>query len=151
MKWRSVERRISGLHDEFYPGKPREIDDGRVAKLINTTLLTKPANGATHWSVRSVAAQRAISPTSVHRYFKLFGLLPHCSETFKLSTDPFFIGQAARRGWPALEPARERPCASWKPVRGLHSRNSDDYSGPVTRVNAQLRRAMSATLSPSEA
>ena len=73
------------------PGKPRTIDDERIAELINTTLHTKPADGATHWSVRSLAAETGISKTSVHRYFKLFGLQPHRSETFKLSTDPFFI------------------------------------------------------------
>lgn len=32
-----------------------------------------------------------ISKTSVHRYFKLFGLQPHRSETFKLSIEAFFI------------------------------------------------------------
>jgi len=26
----------------------------------------------------------------VHRYFKLLGMQPHRSESFKLSTDPFF-------------------------------------------------------------
>jgi transposase len=92
-KWRRrfIERRISGLYDELRPGKPRSIDDERVADLINKTLHTKPANGATHWSVRSIAAETGISSTSVHRYFKLFGLQPHRSESFKLSTDPFFI------------------------------------------------------------
>lgn len=92
-KWRRrfIEHRISGLHDELRPGKPRTIDDERVADLINKTLHTKPANGATHWSVRAIAAETSISPTSVHRYFKLLGLQPHRSETFKLSSDPFFI------------------------------------------------------------
>lgn len=92
-KWRArfVERRINGLYDEIRPGKPRTIDDERVADLINKTLHTKPANGATHWAVRSIAAETGISPTSVHRYFKLFGLQPHRAESFKLSTDPFFI------------------------------------------------------------
>ena len=92
-KWRRrfIERRINGLYDELRPGKPRTIDDERVADLINKTLHTKPADGATHWSVRTIAAETAISPTSVHRYFKLLGLQPHRSETFKLSTDPFFI------------------------------------------------------------
>ena len=41
--------------------------------------------------MRSLAAETGISQTSVHRYFKLFGLQPHRSESFKLSTDPFFI------------------------------------------------------------
>jgi len=92
-KWRQrfLSRRIDGLYDELRPGKPRTIDDERVAELINTTLHTKPTDGATHWSVRSIAAETGISPTSVHRYFKLFGLQPHRTESFKLSTDPFFI------------------------------------------------------------
>jgi putative transposase len=92
-KWRRrfLQARINGLYDELRPGKPRTIDDERVAELINTTLHTKPADGSTHWSVRAVAAETKISPTSVHRYFKLLGLQPHRSETFKLSTDAFFI------------------------------------------------------------
>lgn len=92
-KWRRrfLDQRIEGLHDELRPGPPRMIDDERVAELINKTLHTKPADGSTHWSVRSIAAETSISPTSVHRYFKLFGLQPHRTEGFKLSTDPLFI------------------------------------------------------------
>jgi putative transposase len=92
-KWRRrfIARRINGLYDELRPGKPRTIDDERVAELIKTTLHTKPADGSTHWSVRGVAAETSISATSVHRYFKLLGLQPHRSDTFKLSTDAFFI------------------------------------------------------------
>ena len=33
-----------------------------------------------------MADETGISKTSVHRYFKLFGLQPHRSEHFKLST-----------------------------------------------------------------
>jgi len=92
-KWRSrfLAQRISGLYDELRPGKPRSIDDERIAELISKTLHTKPASGATHWSVRSIAAETGISNTSVHRYFRLFGLQPHRTESFKLSTDAFFI------------------------------------------------------------
>ena len=92
-KWRTqfIERRINGLYSETRIGKPRSIDDERLAGLINTTLHTKPANGSTHWSVRAVAEETGISKTSVHRYFKMFGLQPHRSEHFKLSTDAFFI------------------------------------------------------------
>src|SRR5436190_11811076 len=58
-KWRArfIERRVAGLYDDVRPGPPRTIDDERVAGLIKTTLHTKPANGSTHWSVRSVAAE----------------------------------------------------------------------------------------------
>ena len=92
-KWRArfIERRIAGLYDDVRPGPPRSIDDERVAGLIKTTLHTKPADGSTHWSVRGVAAETGISKSSVQRYFQLYGLQPHRSESFKLSTDPFFI------------------------------------------------------------
>ena len=92
-KWRRrfVERRIAGLYDELRPGKPRSIDDERIAELINTTLHTKPKDGATHWSVRALEAHTTISKSSVQRYLKLFAVQPHRTESFKLSTDPFFI------------------------------------------------------------
>jgi putative transposase len=92
-KWRTryIERRIPGLYDDVCPGKPRTIDDERVAHLIKTTLQTKPADGSTHWSVRSVAAETGISKTSVARHFQIFGLQPHRTEGFKLSNAPFFI------------------------------------------------------------
>jgi putative transposase len=92
-KWRArfVLRRIAGLYDGVRPGPGRTIDDERLAHLIKTTLHTKPANGSTHRSVRTVAAQMGISKSSVARYFQLFGLQPHRSEGFKLSNDPFFI------------------------------------------------------------
>ena len=78
-KWRKrfIERRIAGLYDDVRPGPARTIDDERVAHLIKTTLHTKPANGSTHWSVRTVAAETGISKSSVARYFQLFGLQPH--------------------------------------------------------------------------
>jgi len=91
-KWRNrfIAQRLSGLHDEWRPGKPRTIDDERLAELIHKTLHSKPAAG-THWSVREIAQETKISKSSVHRFFQLFGLQPHRQETFKLSSDPFFI------------------------------------------------------------
>ena len=38
-----------------------------------------------------MAAETGISKSSVQRYFQLFGLQPHRTESFKLSTDPFFV------------------------------------------------------------
>jgi transposase len=92
-KWRRrfVEQRIAGLHDELRPGKPRSIDDERIAGLLTTTLHRKPEDGATHWSVRGLAAETGISKTSVHRFLRVFGLQPHRQDTFKLSTDPFLV------------------------------------------------------------
>jgi transposase len=78
---------LAGLHDELRPGRPRTHGDEQVAALINRVLHSKP-KGATHWSVRLVAKETGISKSTVGRYFKLFGLQPHRSKSFKLSTDP---------------------------------------------------------------
>src|ERR1700722_15208389 len=81
---------VAGLHAELRPGRPRRHGDEQVAALLRKVLHSKPAV-ATHWSVRSVAAHTGISKSTVARYFALFGLQPHRSKSFKLSTDPFFV------------------------------------------------------------
>jgi len=53
-------------------------------------LKSKP-KGATHWTVRSLADETGITKSSVHRYISLFGLQPHRTQSFKLSTDAFFV------------------------------------------------------------
>jgi putative transposase len=91
-KWRKrfVERGIGGLYDELRPGRPRSIEDERVAALIRKTLKTKPQDGA-HWSCRTMARQIGISKSTVQRVWNAFGLQPHRQRYFKLSNDPFFI------------------------------------------------------------
>jgi putative transposase len=92
-KWRArfVEQRITGLHDELRTGRPRSIEDEHLAELINKTLHTKPRDGSTHWSMRTLSGETGISKSSVHRFLQMFALQPHRQESFKLSTDPFFI------------------------------------------------------------
>jgi len=87
---RFQERGLAGLHDELRPGRPRTHDDAQVAELIKLVLEHKPEH-ATQWSVRSAATASGISKSAVGRYFALFGLQPHRSRSFKLSTDPFFV------------------------------------------------------------
>ena len=84
------ELRLEGLHDQLKPGRPRSVDEERIAELLNTVLQRKP-RAATHWSVRSLATETGVSKSSVQRYLALFGVQPHRSKSFKLSTDPFFI------------------------------------------------------------
>jgi transposase len=87
---RYQERGLAGLHDELRRGRPRTHDDEKVAELINLVVQRKPED-ATQWSVRSAAAMTGIPKSTVGRYFALFGLQPHRSKSFKLSTDPFFV------------------------------------------------------------
>lgn len=91
-KWRRrfAENGIDGLHDEPRPGTPRKIADDKVEAVIVRTLESTPRN-ATHWSSRQMAKASGISTSSVQRIWRAFGLQPHRSETFKLSTDPLFI------------------------------------------------------------
>lgn len=91
-KWRNrfLERRLDGLLDEQRPGAPRKLDDARIEALIATTLNERPRE-ATHWSTRLLAKKVGVSQTTVSRAWRAFGLQPHRSETFKLSTDPLFI------------------------------------------------------------
>ncbi len=91
-KWRRrfLDRGVQGLHDELRPGRPRTYDDEKVAELINRALQEKPDN-ASAWSVRLMAQAEGVSKSTVQRWFSLFGLKPHLSDTFKLSSDPFFI------------------------------------------------------------
>ncbi len=91
-KWRRrfAERRVDGLHDEPRPGTPRQIGDDEIAEVIRLTLEQTPAD-ATHWSLRSMASAVGHAPSTVHRIWQAFGLQPHRSETFKLSSDPFFV------------------------------------------------------------
>lgn len=91
-KWRKryYENGLEGLHDELRPGCPRSVSDEKVAELIHKTLKTQP-EGATHWSTRTMAGEIGVSHMTVCRIWQTFGLKPHLSETFKLSTDPFFV------------------------------------------------------------
>ncbi len=91
-KWRRrfAERRMDGLYDEPRPGTPRRIGDEEIAETVRRTLEETPAD-ATHWSLRSMARAVGHAPSTIHRIWQAFGLQPHRSENFKLSSDPFFV------------------------------------------------------------
>jgi len=93
-KWRRrfFEHRLDGLRDEPRSGTPRTIDDARIEAVIVRTLETLPPD-ATHWSSRSMARESGLSISTVQRIWRAFGLQPHRLETFKLSTDPDFVGK----------------------------------------------------------
>jgi transposase len=61
-----------------------------VLRAVTRTLESRPA-GSTHWSTRSLAQQVGLSQTAVARIWRAFALQPQRTETFKLSTDPFFV------------------------------------------------------------
>jgi transposase len=91
-RWRArfLAGRLDGLADEPRPGVPRTITDTQVEEVVVRTLEQVP-HGATHWSKRELARQVGISPTSVHRIWRSFGLQPWRTQDFKISPDPLLI------------------------------------------------------------
>ena len=91
-KWRRrfLRAGCEGLLDEPRPGTPRKVSDAAVERVVVRTLESLP-RGATHWSRRSMARASGLSPSMVGRIWRTFGLKPHRSEHFKLSTDPQFV------------------------------------------------------------
>jgi transposase len=91
-RWRTrfIQSGVDGLLDEPRPGAPRKISDAAVEKVVTLTLETRPKD-ATHWSTRSLAKKAGLSRSSIARIWRAFGLRPHRSESFKLSTDPLLI------------------------------------------------------------
>lgn len=93
-KWRArfVEDRIEGLRDAPRPGAPRTIGDDKVEAIIVDTLESMPT-GASRWSTRSMAKKAGIAADSVSRIWRAFGLKPHRTQSFQLSTDPDFVAK----------------------------------------------------------
>jgi transposase len=91
-KWRErfAAQRLDGLTDDPRPGTPRTLTDAQVEAAVTRTLEATPKD-ATHWSTRSLARDLGLSQTAVSRIWRAFGLKPHLRQSFKLSTDPFFV------------------------------------------------------------
>src|SRR3546814_20983884 len=87
---RFVQAGIEGLTDEYRAGRPRTVSATQVAPVSESSQNTTPTD-ATHWSIRAMAAKSGLSHTTSRRSWGAFGLQPHRSETFKLSTDPLFV------------------------------------------------------------
>lgn len=84
------EARVAGLHDGLKSGRPRSLDDDRVAQLLNTALLREPVT-APNWSVRALARETGVTKSSVQRYLARFGVPPRQPRSCMLSADPCFV------------------------------------------------------------
>ena len=84
------ERRMDGLETAPRSGRPREITDDEVQRVLAKTL-DAPPDGTTHWSVRRLAAATGISSSTVHRIWREHKLKPHQVRSFKFSRDPELV------------------------------------------------------------
>ena len=88
-RWRQryLECGLAGIERDLPRGAPpRKVD---VARLLELTTQTQP-EVATHWSTRTMAAELAVSPSTVMRHWQANGLKPHLVRGFKVSRDPKF-------------------------------------------------------------
>lgn len=95
--WRDrfLEERISGLWGR-HPGKAVAPGTEHLeARIIDWTLHRKPADGATHWSSRKLAAALRISHMRVARVWAKAGLQPFRRRHYMASDDPAFESKAA--------------------------------------------------------
>jgi transposase len=83
-------RRMDGLETAPRSGRPREITDDEVQRVLAKTL-EPPPDGTTHWSVRRLAAATGISSSTVHRIWRDHKLKPHQVRSFKFSNDPELV------------------------------------------------------------
>ena len=84
------ERRMDGLETAPRSGRPREITDDEVQRVLAKTF-EAPPDGTTHWSVRRLAAATGISSSTVHRIWRDHKLKPHQVRSFKFSPDPELV------------------------------------------------------------
>jgi transposase len=128
-KWRErfAKDRLEGLRDQPRSGAPRTVTDERVAGLLVRTLEAAPED-ATHWSTRAMAAACGLSAATVQRVWRAFGLKPHRTESFKLSSDP----EGPRHRRPLSQPARSRAGA----VHGREDRDAGGRAHPARAADA---------------
>src|SRR5919106_488990 len=69
-------------------GRPKA--ELRLTAEERETLVETPPD-ATHWSRKLMADRSGLSKSRIGRIWRNFGLKPHLTDTFKLSTDPLFV------------------------------------------------------------
>jgi len=63
-----------------------------VERVVKLTLESTP-KAANHWSTRGLAKKTGLSHSAISRIWRAFGLQPHRSQTFQLSSDPFLVAK----------------------------------------------------------
>lgn len=71
-------------------GRKPSVADDVVAAIVHDTLHTRPPDGATHWTTRSLADRHGVAKDTVARIWKARNLQPWRVAVFKLSNDPNF-------------------------------------------------------------
>ena len=79
---------LAALDDKPGRGRKPTISNAKGARIV--TEATRPPQGKTRWSIRSMSRHAGVSPSTVQRIWSKNDLKPHRVKTFKLSNDPKF-------------------------------------------------------------
>ena len=71
-------------------GRPPEIPDATINQIVGDTLHTRPDDGSTHWTTRTMGDRFGVGKDTVARIWRARNIKPWLVDTFKLSTDPRF-------------------------------------------------------------
>jgi transposase len=91
-KWRDrfLERGVDGLNDDPRPGQPRKLSPQTVRAIVRATQFEAPPADRTHWSRATMAKRFNTNASAIGEIWRTYGLQPHRTQTFKISTDPEF-------------------------------------------------------------
>ena len=93
-------------------GRKRTITAVKIREIVAATTQSTPP-GETHWSCRSMAKARGVSPATVQRIWDAHGLQPHRVRSFKLSNDPRFSEKLTDVVGLYLNPPEKALCCAW--------------------------------------
>lgn len=95
-RWRSrfTAERLAGLEERPRRGRPPRYTEADRARVISTVCTEGPPDGATHWTVRSLAQHTGVPRETVHRILRRERLAPHRVKSWVTSTDPEFETKA---------------------------------------------------------
>src|ERR1700730_12000700 len=93
-KKRFQQGRLSGL-DSRYRGSQRRVRTAETEAKILAATRKGPTDGTTHWSSYRLAKHLSISPASVYRVWRQYGIQPHRLRRYMASNDPEFEEKAA--------------------------------------------------------
>ncbi len=71
-------------------GRPPVIAEATIETIVHDTLHTRPADGSTHWTTRTMAGRVGVGKDTVARIWRARNIKPWMVKTFRLSTDPHF-------------------------------------------------------------
>ena len=85
---RFVREGLAGLRERRRSGRKPRLSEQTKAAII--TGATRPPEGRTRWSTRTMARAKGVSNSTVQKLWQANDIKPHLTRTFKLSKDPDF-------------------------------------------------------------